>query len=106
MLTTEETDWIIRQRDALVDASQKADVYGDALAMLHAQAEPSVWNLSAWRARRKEHQRLATKWALWSATANRKTGVINAWLEVYHVTTGQVRGPIAVGDNGSRVIRG
>lgn len=106
MLTAEERDWLNKQRNALVDASTKADVYGDALAMLHARPAPSVWNWFAWRSHKRQHTRLATTWALWSASTTRIEGVIDAWINVHNILTGHMRGPIAMRDNGSRLTKG
>lgn len=84
------------QRDQLLNAATKAEIYARALALIDDEWHPRWWRpFRAIRAAVQRH-RLERKHHLWVQQVSMRRSVISGWIDVYRVTTGPDRGPITI----------
>lgn len=97
MLTPTDWGWLRTQRDLLMSATAKADIYGHALAVTYARPGRLWRPFKLWETHR-ERVHMTRLRDVWAADAARRAVVIDAWIAVYNITTGEYRGPVPPAD--------
>lgn len=108
MLTETERDWLLRQRDALLEAAGRSYLYEDALQATRDGYERGRSWKRPFRALRlrADARRLERLRDDWSALTRRRATVLSTWLGIQKILTGADRGPIArAGKNRGGVVR-